>query len=185
MARQVGRLKLGSKPAKLYVKLNIIPLSQLANHVSTGIIRHFVCLHFCLTGYQSAQFIWRDFALCKCQSAPFLHIYVHISSIYIYIYIYIYIIYFYVYIYIHKYFAYIYIYDTGLIIYSFLFCLTILYPRQKTAQSTLYSIALGSHIFYPHPQRQTNEKSSAITYPHHNIPTLNPLPQSDCPAINI
>ena len=34
-----------------------------ANHISSGIIRHyvvtFVCLHFCLTGYQSAQFIRR------------------------------------------------------------------------------------------------------------------------------
>ena len=28
MARYVGRLKLGSKPAQLYVRLSIIPLSQ-------------------------------------------------------------------------------------------------------------------------------------------------------------
>ena len=61
VARHVGRLKLGSKPAQLYVRLSIIPLSHQANHVSSGIIRHyvvgFVCLHFCLTWYQSAQFI--------------------------------------------------------------------------------------------------------------------------------
>ena len=57
------RLKLGSKPAQLYVRLGTIPLSQQVNHVSSGIIRHyvvaFVCLHFCQTGYQSAQFIRR------------------------------------------------------------------------------------------------------------------------------
>ena len=59
VARQVGRLKLGSKPADLYVRLSLIPLSQQAKHASTGIIRHnvvaFVCLHLYLTGYQSAQ----------------------------------------------------------------------------------------------------------------------------------
>ena len=63
VARQVGRLKLRSKPAQLYVRLSIIPFSPQANHVSSGITRHYVvaviCLHFCLTGYQSAQFIRR------------------------------------------------------------------------------------------------------------------------------
>ena len=63
VARHVGHLKLGSEPTQLYVSLCIIPLSQQANHVSLGIIRHcvaaFVCLHFCLTGYQNAQFIRR------------------------------------------------------------------------------------------------------------------------------
>ena len=65
VARHVERLKLGSKPAQFYVRLSIIPLSPQANHISSGIIRHyvaaFVCLHFCLTGYQSAQFIRRAF----------------------------------------------------------------------------------------------------------------------------
>ena len=63
LARHVGCLKLGSKPAWFYVGLSIITLSQQANHVSSGIIRHyvvaFVCLHFYLTRYQSAQFIQR------------------------------------------------------------------------------------------------------------------------------
>ena len=63
VARHVGHLKLGLKPAQLYVRSSIITLSQLANHDSPGIIRHyviaFVCLHFCLSGYQSAQFIRR------------------------------------------------------------------------------------------------------------------------------
>ena len=40
---------------------SIIPLNQQANYVSSRIIRHYVeaviCLHFCLTGYKSAQFI--------------------------------------------------------------------------------------------------------------------------------
>ena len=34
VTRDVGRLKLGSKPAQLYVRLSIIPLSQQACHVS-------------------------------------------------------------------------------------------------------------------------------------------------------
>ena len=63
MARDARFSKLGSKPGQLYVRLSIIPLSQQANHVSSGIIRHyvvaFVCLLFYLTGYQSAQFIRR------------------------------------------------------------------------------------------------------------------------------
>ena len=63
VARHAGRLKLGSKPAQLYVRLSIMPLSQQVNHVSSGIIRHyvvvFVCLHFCLSRYQRAQFIQR------------------------------------------------------------------------------------------------------------------------------
>ena len=63
VARHVGRLKLGSKPPQLYVRLSIILLSQQANHISSGITRHyviaFVCLHFCLIGYQTAQLIRR------------------------------------------------------------------------------------------------------------------------------
>ena len=62
-ARHIRRLKLGLKPAQLYVRLSIIPFNHQANSVSSEIIRHyvvaFVCLHFCLTGYQSAQFIRR------------------------------------------------------------------------------------------------------------------------------
>ena len=106
VARHVGRLKLGSKPTQLNVRLSIISLSQQANHVSTGIIRHyvvaFVCLHFCLTGYQSAQFIQRALHYASgsrrllCQSAQPLW-----WSVYIYMYIYIYI-YLPVCIYMHK-----------------------------------------------------------------------------------
>ena len=52
VVRHVGCLKLGSKPAQLYIRLSIIPLSQQANLISSGIIRHyvvaFICLHFCL-----------------------------------------------------------------------------------------------------------------------------------------
>ena len=36
VARHVGHLKLGSKPAQLYVRLNIIPLSQRKNHELKG-----------------------------------------------------------------------------------------------------------------------------------------------------
>ena len=63
VAKHIGRLKLESKPTQIYDRLSIIPLSQQANHVPSGFIRHyivaFVCLYFCLTGYQSAQFIRR------------------------------------------------------------------------------------------------------------------------------
>ena len=54
VARHIGRLKLGSKPAQLYVRLSIIPLSQQMYHVSSRIIRYqivaFVCLHFIPSG---------------------------------------------------------------------------------------------------------------------------------------
>ena len=40
VARHVGCSKLGWKPAQLYVRLSIIPLSQQANQVSLGIIRY-------------------------------------------------------------------------------------------------------------------------------------------------
>ena len=39
VARHVGRFRLGSKSTKLYVRLSIIPLNQLATYVSLGIIR--------------------------------------------------------------------------------------------------------------------------------------------------
>ena len=64
-ARHVGHLKVGSKHAQLYVRFSIIPISQQVNDVRSGIIRHYVvapvCLHFCLTRYESAQFIRRVF----------------------------------------------------------------------------------------------------------------------------
>ena len=40
VARHIGLLQLGSKPAQLYVTLSLLPLSQQANHVSSRIIRH-------------------------------------------------------------------------------------------------------------------------------------------------
>ena len=45
VARHVGRLKLGSKPAQLYARLSIIPLIQ--HYVSTGIIVIFLCAVSC------------------------------------------------------------------------------------------------------------------------------------------
>ena len=43
-ARHGGRLKLGSKHPQLYVRLSIIPFSQQANRVSSGVIRHYVTI---------------------------------------------------------------------------------------------------------------------------------------------
>ena len=52
VARHVGRFKLELKPAQLYIRLSIIPLSLQSTYVSSGIIRHYVvafaCLHFAL-----------------------------------------------------------------------------------------------------------------------------------------
>ena len=76
VTRHIGCLKLGSKPNQLYIRLSIILLSQQENRVSSGIIRHyvvaFVCLHSCLTGYQSAQFIRRALHYMS-GSCKFLH----------------------------------------------------------------------------------------------------------------
>ena len=52
VTRYVGCFKLGLKPAQLYVRLSIVPLSQQSTYVNSGIVRHyvvaFVCLHFAL-----------------------------------------------------------------------------------------------------------------------------------------
>ena len=67
VARHVGRLKLGSKPAHIYVRLSIRPLGQQAYHVGLGNYK-VLCSSSCsvrlftfsyLTGYQSAQFVRR------------------------------------------------------------------------------------------------------------------------------
>ena len=54
VARHTGCFKLGPKPAQLYIRLSILPLSQQSIYVNSGIIRHyvsaFVCLHFALPG---------------------------------------------------------------------------------------------------------------------------------------
>ena len=106
-ARYVRRLKLGSKHVQLYVRLSIIPLKQPANHVCLRIIRPYVvayvCLHICLRGYQSSQFIQIDLHYAS-GSRKFLrqstqppsgsvYIVIHsfvVSQLFIYIYIYIY-----------------------------------------------------------------------------------------------
>ena len=49
VARHVRRLKVGSILAQLYVRFSIIPLSLQANHVSSGIIRHYVVNFVCFT----------------------------------------------------------------------------------------------------------------------------------------
>ena len=49
VARHLGYLKLGSKPTQIYIRLSIIPLSQHATNITSGMIRFyvvtFVCLH--------------------------------------------------------------------------------------------------------------------------------------------
>ena len=64
VAWHVGRFKLGLKLGQLYVWLSIIPPNHQLPYVSSGIIRHSLCssfrlFTFCLTGYQSAQFLRR------------------------------------------------------------------------------------------------------------------------------
>ena len=54
VAKHVGRLKLGSKPVQLYVRIRIRPLGQQAYHVGKRTIKYYVataaaasvCLHF-------------------------------------------------------------------------------------------------------------------------------------------
>ena len=44
VARHAGRLKLGSKPTQLFVRLCILPLGQQTTHVISGIITHMLWL---------------------------------------------------------------------------------------------------------------------------------------------
>ena len=71
VARHVGCLKLGSKPAQIYVRLSTTPLSQQVNHVSSVIIRHyvvaFVCLHFFYYRIPECSILLKSFALCEWQ----------------------------------------------------------------------------------------------------------------------
>ena len=73
VARHVGLLKLGSKPAQFYVSIR--PLGQQAYHVSKGIIRYyvaiasaaFVCLHFIPYRIPDCSIRSKSFALCERQ----------------------------------------------------------------------------------------------------------------------
>ena len=75
VARHVGHLKLGSKPAQLYVRLSIRPLGQQAYHVGKGIIRYyvataasaFVCLHFIPYRTPECSIRSNSFVLCERQ----------------------------------------------------------------------------------------------------------------------
>ena len=69
VARHVGRLKLRSKPAQLYVRLRIILLSQKTYYVTSGIIRYsvvmFVCLHFIPYWIPECSIRLKSFTLCE------------------------------------------------------------------------------------------------------------------------
>ena len=74
VARHIGCLKLGLKPAQLYVRLSIRPLSQQVYHVSKRIIRYYVaaaaafaCLHFIPYWIPECSIHLKSFALCKQQ----------------------------------------------------------------------------------------------------------------------
>ena len=90
VARQIGILKLGSKPAQLYVRLSIIPLRQQANHVryvlkiiycNIGIYEGWLVVFFCFFSistlvsyllpnpfYTNNQFYFKQFSLPKVHS---------------------------------------------------------------------------------------------------------------------
>ena len=110
VARHVRRLKVGSKPAQLNVRLSIKPLSKQANHFSSGILSRyraaFVCLHFPPYLIPECSVYLESFALCgrqpqipspECSTHMGERIYCHpqrdcfivsqLFSIYIYIYI--------------------------------------------------------------------------------------------------
>ena len=75
VVRDIGCLKLGSKPAQLYVRLSIRPLGQQVYHVGKGIIRYyiataaavFVCLHFIPYRIPECSICSKSFALCERQ----------------------------------------------------------------------------------------------------------------------
>ena len=48
VARHAGLFKMGSKLAKLYVRLSILTLRQLVTYVSSGIITQYLSAFFCL-----------------------------------------------------------------------------------------------------------------------------------------
>ena len=52
VARHVRRLKLGSKPTQLYVRLSIRPFGQQAYHAGKGIVRYYVATA------AAAAFVW-------------------------------------------------------------------------------------------------------------------------------
>ena len=124
VARHIGRLKLGSKPAQLYVRLSIRPLGQQAYHV--GLRDNKVlcsnlksCIHLftfytlpdarVLDSFEELRSqVW---PVVKCDIYIYTYIYIYIYTyIYIYIHIYIYIyVYMYIYIYVYIY-TYMYIY---------------------------------------------------------------------------
>ena len=75
VARNVGRLKLGSKPVQLYVRLTIRPLGQQAYHVGKRTMRYyvataaaaFVCLHFISYQIPECSIRSKRFVLCERQ----------------------------------------------------------------------------------------------------------------------
>ena len=96
VARHVGRLKLGLKPAQLYIWLRIRPLGQQAYHLGKGIIRYYVasaasvCLHFIPYRIPEYSIRSKSFALCEQQPKIPSPDYSTSKEEYIYIYIYIY-----------------------------------------------------------------------------------------------
>ena len=99
IGRHVECLKLGLKPAQLYIRLSIFLLTQQATYVSSGIIRYyvvaFVYLHFALLDTRVLNSLEE---LCIMQVAAITLIFtsyglnsitvVILLNIYIYIYIY-------------------------------------------------------------------------------------------------
>ena len=81
VTRHTRRFKLRSKSAQLYVKPSILPLGQQSTYVSSEITMHYVstfaCFTFCLTGYQSAQFIRRVLHYASAQPPDGGRIYCH------------------------------------------------------------------------------------------------------------
>ena len=62
VAIHAGCFKLGSKPAQLYNRLSILLLSHQVTYVSLGTIT--LSFTFCLTEYQSTQYVHERVYLC-------------------------------------------------------------------------------------------------------------------------
>ena len=90
-ARHAGRFKLGSKLAQLNVRLSVLPLSHQATYVSSGIITHFVCLHFVLLDIGMLN-LFEELGITQVAAVNSFARMLNLreDSVYIYIYIYIY-----------------------------------------------------------------------------------------------
>ena len=84
-ARHTECFTLGWRPAQLYIRLSIIPLSHQSTYVKSGMIRHYVvafdCLHFALLDTRELN---SNEELCFAQVAAVNNIVLMIKNIFLF-----------------------------------------------------------------------------------------------------